>query len=84
MGYPLMMYRGGVKLDDHRIVSNELQQVEAEKDGFALLDMAAVKGSESPRAMPDKVGAFIAAVVAGARADEPVKRGPGRPRKVPA
>lgn len=63
MAYPLMMYRDGVNLEDHCVVANEQEQAEAEKDGFALLDMAAVK---SGPAVPPA---------------EPVKRGPGRPRK---
>lgn len=60
--YPLMLYRGGVTLTDHCTVNDEAEQAAAEAEGYALLNMAAVKGVP---AVPD----------------EPVKRGPGRPRK---
>lgn len=71
--YPLMLYRGGVTLDDHTIVNDEAEQAAAEADGFARLDMAAVKGWAVP-AVP-AVPAELA---------EPVKRGPGRPKKAQA
>lgn len=69
MGYPLMLYRGGVNLADHVIVADEAAEQGALADGYARLDMAAVKG-EQPAEAP---------AVA-----EPVKRGPCRPKKVPA
>ena len=43
MAYPLMLYRDGVNLDDYCIVANEQEQAEAEKDGFARLDLEAAK-----------------------------------------
>lgn len=67
--YPLMLYRGGVALDDHKTVHDEAEQAAAEADGYARLDMAAVKGS---------------APAVTAEAAEPVKRGPGRPKKAQA
>ena len=65
--YPLMLYRGGVTLTDHCTVNDEAEQAAAEAEGYALLNMAAVKGWDVPAVPPVP--------------DEPVKRGPGRPRK---
>ena len=61
MAYPLMLYRGGCDPDDYLIVEDEAQEAEAVKDGYARLDLDALKAGKKP---------------------EPVKRGPGRPRKV--
>jgi hypothetical protein len=75
--FPLMLYRDGVKLDDYVIVNDEAEQAAQEADGYARLDMAAVKGWARP-AEPVAVQAEQPAPV------EPVKRGPGRPKKVAA
>ena len=63
MGYPLMLYRDSVSLEDHVIVADEAEEKAATESGYARLNQAALKG-EQP--------------------DAPVKRGPGRPRKVVA
>jgi hypothetical protein len=66
MGYPLMLYRGGVNLEDYVIVPDEAAEKDALADGYERINYAAVKGLEP------------------AKPAEPVKRGPGRPKKVQA
>jgi hypothetical protein len=72
-----MLYRSGVKLDDYVIVNDEAEQAAREAEGYARLDMAAVKGWAKPAdpavAQPEQPSPV-----------EPVKRGPGRPKKVAA
>jgi len=72
MAYPLMLYRDGWRADDHVTVNDEAEEAAAE--GYQRLDMAALKngGPLVPAGAP----------VAAPEPAEPVKRGPGRPRKV--
>jgi hypothetical protein len=41
MGFPLMVYRGGRKLDEWLIVANEQEQADAADGGYLPLDMRA-------------------------------------------
>jgi hypothetical protein len=77
--YPLMIYRGGAVLTDWRIVNDEAE--EAAASGFARLDWAKVKGTGA--APPDEPVAEPVQAPEPVAEPEPVKRGPGRPRKAP-
>lgn len=57
MAYPLMLYRGGCDVDDYMPVNDEQEEAEAVKEGYARLDLAAVKAgkkAEKRRGRPPK------------------------------
>jgi hypothetical protein len=56
MGFPLMVYRDGRKLDDFRIVANEQEKADAADAGYLMLDMRAFMAAKT---MADAVPVFV-------------------------
>lgn len=46
--YPLMLYRGGCDADDYVIVDDAAAEAEAVKEGYARLDLEALKAGKKP------------------------------------